>query len=159
MRPLNNGAMVVEELKVVRAWMCLLCEDRDENEDADENENGKGAFIRKDVTDVRRHVNVVHGASARDAYVEIKAQSWFGGRWAVYWKVDLVLRLGMEEGEGKEVGEDNWPKLGTEFGPSCVWAMFGAGWGDRKPRAWVEWCESEKEKEMGIQKEKDIEMG
>lgn len=161
MRPLRNGARLVEELRVVRAWVCLLCEEngkeneKNEDENGDEYENRKGAFIRKDITDVRRHVNIVHGVSAKDAYEEIKAQSWFGGRWAIYWKVDLDLdlRLEKESGDGKEIGERSWHDMGTGLIPPCVWGMFGAGWGGRKPRAWREWEECEGENGMGMEKE------
>ncbi|KAH8800412.1 hypothetical protein F5884DRAFT_550393 [Xylogone sp. PMI_703] len=69
--PLNpDGSAPVCDLRVVDAFRCKQC-----------------GFIRKDVTDVRKHVNSEHKASAAGGYEKICAQSWFGGRRAIYWKV------------------------------------------------------------------------
>ncbi|KAK0114815.1 hypothetical protein ONS95_014295 [Cadophora gregata] len=63
-------------------------------------EGGKECgFIRRDVTDLRRHVNLVHGVGAKGIYEACLAQSWFGGRRAVYWKVgDGEGRSGADAG-------------------------------------------------------------
>lgn len=107
--PNPHNSPPIPELKTVSAYQCKSC-----------------LFIRRDLTDVRKHLNQEHGVSAKDGYEEIKAQSWFGGRWAVYWRV----RDG-KEGEGKEGEGKEEMKI-----PPCVWGLFGAGWGDKKPRTW-----------------------
>ncbi|KUJ15738.1 uncharacterized protein LY89DRAFT_685683 [Mollisia scopiformis] len=99
--PRPEDSCPVPELKIVDAFQCKRCD-----------------FIRRDLTDVRRHLNQEHGMSAKDGYEEIQAQSWFGGRWAVYWRVDVrKAELRMK-------------------GPPCIWGLFGAGWGDKKPTTW-----------------------
>lgn len=57
---LNNadGSAPVEGLCVVNAFQCKHC-----------------PFIRRDVTDVRKHVNKEHGISATGSYRQIRAQS------------------------------------------------------------------------------------
>lgn len=98
-RPDNSGP--VKELRVVEAFQCKRC-----------------LFIRQDLTDVRKHINQEHAASATDGYEPIQAQSWLGGKRAVYWKVDM------------------WSDETVDEGPSCVWGLFGKGWGDKTPRKW-----------------------
>ena len=73
-------------------------------------------FIRKDITDVRRHVNESHGMGAKGGIERIDAQSWFAGRNTRYWRVD--------------VGKVDVEKM------ECVWGLFGMGWGDKLPRYW-----------------------
>lgn len=109
---LRNGAEVVGGLRVVGAWRCTFKGEvevavQEEWEGGDwvgnGNEDGNGTgekkkeeekekeiecgFIRRDVTDIRRHVNLVHGVGAKGMYAACEAQSWFGGRRAVYWRV------------------------------------------------------------------------
>jgi hypothetical protein len=67
---------------------------------------------------VRKHINKEHGISASGSYDEIQAQSWLGGRRAVYWRVEVY-------------GAD-----GANEGPQCTWGLFGKGWGDKTPRSW-----------------------
>jgi len=103
---------VVGGLRVVGAWRCTFKGEvevavQEEWEGGDwvgnGNEDGNGTgekkkeeekekeiecgFIRRDVTDIRRHVNLVHGVGAKGMYAACEAQSWFGGRRAVYWRV------------------------------------------------------------------------
>lgn len=116
-----DGWPPVEGIRVVDAFQCKRCE-----------------FIRRDVTDVRKHINQEHGMSAAEGYEPIRAQSWFGGSRAVYWRV-----CSCEEGSGassEEVASDDGPILpvGIDFGTVCVWGFYGKGFGDRKPRSWRE---------------------
>ncbi|KAL5322994.1 hypothetical protein ACEPPN_007520 [Leptodophora sp. 'Broadleaf-Isolate-01'] len=89
-----DGSEPVRGLRVVDAWRCRVVVDRElERKDgrvSEGEERGKEracGLIRRDVTDVRRHVNLVHGVGAAGMYEACKAQSWFGGRRAVYWWV------------------------------------------------------------------------
>ncbi|KAG4431400.1 hypothetical protein IFR05_013111 [Cadophora sp. M221] len=89
-----DGSEPMGKLKVVDAWRCRVVvrvERQLEDERMGESEEGGResvcGFIRRDVTDVRRHVNLVHGVGAAGRYEACKAQSWFGGRRAVYWRV------------------------------------------------------------------------
>ncbi|RFU23861.1 hypothetical protein B7463_g12475, partial [Scytalidium lignicola] len=80
-----DGSTPVEALRVVNAFQCKQC-----------------AFIRRDVTDVRKHVNSEHKISATGGYEKIRAQSWFGGRRAVYWRVcDMRTEGGWDAHEGE----------------------------------------------------------
>jgi len=72
---------------------------------------------------VRKHVNREHGVTAAGGYEEVKAQSWLGGRRAVYWRVDL---------EAKEEEVDK----GVVGGLECRFGLFGGGWGDKLPKSW-----------------------
>jgi Orsellinic acid/F9775 biosynthesis cluster protein D len=90
-----------EALRVVEAFQCKHCR-----------------FIRQDLTDVRKHINKEHGISASGSYDEIQAQSWLGGRRALYWRVEVCIADGVKEG------------------PQCIWGLFGKGWGDKTPRSW-----------------------
>jgi Orsellinic acid/F9775 biosynthesis cluster protein D len=65
-----DGSPPVEALRVVDAYQCRYCR-----------------FIRRDLSDVRKHINKEHTISAAGSYYQIQAQSWFGGRRAVYWRV------------------------------------------------------------------------
>ncbi len=125
-----DGWPPIEGLRVVDAFQCKHCE-----------------FIRRDVTDVRKHVNQEHGITAAGSYEPIQAQSWFGGRRAVYWRVGGEGRgcdgKSSEEGSGDrdgEVSEASEPLLpvGIDFGTVCMWGFYGKGFGDRKPRSWRE---------------------
>ncbi|PVH74452.1 hypothetical protein DL98DRAFT_604408 [Cadophora sp. DSE1049] len=102
----GDGTEPVEGLKVVGAWRCRVRVDGLGG--AGEEVNGDGGkecgFIRKDVTDLRRHVNLVHGVGAKGAYEACKAQSWFGGRRAVYWRVEERRDDGDGDVEGEGVG-------------------------------------------------------
>lgn len=68
--PNPDGSAPVEGLRVVDAFQCKQC-----------------AFIRRDVSDVRKHVNSEHNLPATGSYEKIRAQSWFGGRRAAYWRL------------------------------------------------------------------------
>jgi hypothetical protein len=94
-----DGYPPIKALRVVEAFQCKHCR-----------------FIRRDLTDVRKHINKEHGLSASGSYDEIQAQSWLGGRRAMYWRVDTCI----EEGEG----------------PQCTWGLLNTGWGDKTPRTW-----------------------
>ncbi|KAL2063871.1 hypothetical protein VTL71DRAFT_4365 [Oculimacula yallundae] len=90
----------VPGLKVVDAWVCKVAIGGMDGRDGGERVKECG-FIRKDVTDVRRHVNSVHGVGARGMYGACKAQSWFSGRRAAYWRLsedDLDGRAGSVDG-------------------------------------------------------------
>ncbi|TVY27888.1 hypothetical protein LHYA1_G003004 [Lachnellula hyalina] len=96
-----DGSAPLEALRIVEAFQCKKC-----------------LFIRQDITDVRKHINKEHDLSAAGNYDEIQAQSWLGGRRAVYWRVEVGL---------EELVDD---------GPHCVWGFFGAGFGDKLPKNW-----------------------
>jgi hypothetical protein len=96
-----DGYPPLKALRVVDAFQCKHCR-----------------FIRRDLTDVRKHINKEHGISASGSYDEIQAQSWLGGRRAVYWRVEVCGANGANEE------------------PQCTWGLFGKGWGDKTPRSW-----------------------
>jgi hypothetical protein len=98
---LTDGSPPIEALRVVDAFQCKHC-----------------PYIRKDITDVRKHINKEHDISAVDCYDQILAQSWFGGRRAVYWRVCLA------------------PKETLGEAPGCIWGFYGKGWGDKRPTNW-----------------------
>ncbi|KAF8865048.1 hypothetical protein BDZ45DRAFT_684582 [Acephala macrosclerotiorum] len=98
-----DGSTPVEALRIVDAYQCKQC-----------------PFIRRDLTDVRKHINKEHKMSAAGSYEEIQAQSWFGGSRAVYWRVCVESPSTMSMVEI----------------PPCVWGLFGSGWGHRLPRTW-----------------------
>jgi hypothetical protein len=116
------------------------------------------SFIRKDASDVRRHVNSVHEVSAAGGYGEVRAQTWFGGRRAVYWRVCGGAEIGEEGGEkvmgglvvdslvdvverGEAGGEkvvkglkgDSLVDVLNADTLTCRWGLFGKGWGHRQP--------------------------
>lgn len=62
--------------------------DKEKEKEKEKEEEKECGYIRRDVTDIRRHVNLVHGVGAKGLYEACVAQSWFGGRRAVYWRVD-----------------------------------------------------------------------
>ena len=96
-----DGSVPTEALRVVDAFQCKHC-----------------PFIRRDLTDVRKHINQEHQISAAGSYDQVQAQSWFGGRRAVYWRVSV-------------------PKTGiVREGPPCIWGFYGKGFGGRRPRVW-----------------------
>jgi hypothetical protein len=97
-----NGSPPLKALRISEAFQCKHC-----------------SFIRRDLTDVRKHINKEHGLSATGSYDQVQAQSWLGGRNAIYWRVEQHLT----------------PKV-IEEGPPCVWGFFGGGWGDKTPRQW-----------------------
>jgi len=117
-----DGSAPVEVLRVVDAFQCNHC-----------------PFIRRDVTDVRKHINQEHGISAASSYDEIKAQSWFGGRRAVYWRVcdgstaEKSECLPAEE-TSKETNLSLEPP--TDTLALCQWGFFGKGFGNRLPKSW-----------------------
>ena len=87
-----------------------------EKEKAKEEEKEKECgYIRRDVTDIRRHINLVHGIGAKGMYEACEAQSWFGGRRAVYWRVDGGGNGG---GDGRDRGIDSVG--GGEDGVGCA---------------------------------------
>ena len=97
-----DGSAALTELRVVEAFQCKHC-----------------SFIRQDVTDVRKHINKEHHLSAAGNYEQIQAQSWLGGRRAVYWRVDASI-----------------PKA-VDTGPDCRWfALYAKGFGEKAPRKW-----------------------
>jgi len=98
-----DGSDAMEALRVVDAFQCQHC-----------------AFIRRDVTDVRKHINKEHNISAAGGYGQIRAQSWFRGRRAVYWRVRVVPAVNLEGGQ-------------------CRWGFFGGGFGHRRPQTALEW--------------------
>jgi hypothetical protein len=63
----------LEALRVVDAFQCKHC-----------------PFIRRDLTDVRKHIDQEHNLSAAGSYTKMQAQSFFGGRRAVYWRFCVV---------------------------------------------------------------------
>ncbi|KAG0646982.1 hypothetical protein D0Z07_6441 [Hyphodiscus hymeniophilus] len=69
-----NGSVALSELRVVESFQCRHC-----------------PFIRRDVTDVRKHLNKEHSLSAAGNYEQIQAQSWLGGKRAVYWRVKVPV--------------------------------------------------------------------
>ena len=95
-----DGLAPIKELRVVNAYQCKHC-----------------AFIRQDVTDVRRHINKAHGVSATQGYESIHAQSWFGGRRALYWRVCTNTQVTPGELMG------------------CVWGFYGK-WPGKAPLKW-----------------------
>lgn len=97
-----NGSSPLQEVRIVDAYQCEHCH-----------------FIRRDLTDVRKHINQVHGLSATGGYCKIKAQSWFGGRRASYWQVCV------------EKDDRDEPDI-----PKCVWGFYGKGFGERTPKKW-----------------------
>ncbi len=104
-----DGSAPIEALRVVDAFQCKHC-----------------SFIRRDISDVRKHINKEHKLSAADSYNQIQAQSWFGGRRAVYWRVCV---------------EATDPAEGV--GPPCVWGFFGKGFGDKRPTTWPRVADSD----------------
>ena len=70
---------------------------------------------------MRKHINKEHEVSAAGGYEQIHAQSWLGGRRAIYWRVDICPVKDMEI-------------------PPCVWGLFGKGFGDKTPQAWKQEC-------------------
>jgi len=92
--PKPDGSAPIEALRVVDAFQCKHC-----------------PYIRRDITDIRKHINKEHEISAADCYDQILAQSWFGGRRAVYWRVCIAP----EETAGEV--------------PSCVWQNPSILWG------------------------------
>ncbi|CZR60455.1 uncharacterized protein PAC_10351 [Phialocephala subalpina] len=98
-----NDSAPIEVLRVVVAFQCKQC-----------------SFIRRDLTDVRKHINKEHKMSAAGSYEEIQAQSWFGGSKAVYWRV---------------CAKEPCRRLIMEISP-CVWGLLGRGWGHMQPRNW-----------------------
>lgn len=97
-----DGSPPLDELRLVDAFQCKHCH-----------------FIRRDLSDVRKHINKEHSISAAGNYGQIQAQSWFAGRRAVYWRVCSPPT--------SEVDSDI---------PACVWGFFGTGFGDKTPRSW-----------------------
>lgn len=96
-----DGSAPLDDLRVVNAYQCKHC-----------------PLIRRDLTDVRKHINKEHQLSATEGYGQIQAQSWFGGRRAAYWRVCVAPKE--KEGEG----------LG------CVWGFYGKWPGNRPPAEW-----------------------
>ena len=94
-----DGSPYLRAIRVVEAFQCKKC-----------------SFIRQDVTDVRKHINTEHDTSAAGNYDKIQAQSWLGGRRAVYWRVEV----------GPPDPED----------PPCIWGFYGMGFGAKTPRNW-----------------------
>lgn len=97
------------------------------------------------MTDVRKHVNREHGVSAAGSYEGCRAQSWFGGRRAVYWRVrgegkgEVVKEMEKEEEEEKEREEEEEGPVAPNNSQSlCRWGLFGKGFGDKTPRSWRE---------------------
>ncbi|KAH7369495.1 hypothetical protein BKA65DRAFT_486394 [Rhexocercosporidium sp. MPI-PUGE-AT-0058] len=105
----TDEAVPVVGLRVVGAWRCKM---------VDVEGEGECSFIRRDVTDIRRHVNLVHGAGAGGMYEACRAQSWFGGRRAVYWRVCEAGDGDSDEmeGEGDVVMSDEKAEEGTQNG-------------------------------------------
>lgn len=103
-----DGSAPVDALRVVSALQCKYC-----------------PFIRRDPTDMRRHINQEHQLSAAGSYDQVQAQSWFGGRRTVYWRVCIA------------------PKRVAREEPPCVWGWFGEGWGNRRPTAWLQLSEGD----------------
>lgn len=97
-----DGSAPLAALRVVDAFQCKQC-----------------PFIRRDLTDVRKHINQEHNISAAGSYDQIQAQSWFGGRRAIYWRVCVVPKT-------RTVREE----------PPCTWGFYGKGFGHRRPTAW-----------------------
>jgi hypothetical protein len=113
-----DGSEPVEALRVVDAFQCKHC-----------------PFIRRDVTDMRKHINQEHQMSAASGCVPIQAQSWFGGRRAVYWRV-CVAPTGMREGGDHAIEDsivDSMKDVMNVDTLSCRWGFFGKGWGHRHP--------------------------
>jgi hypothetical protein len=103
-----DGSAPTKALRVVDAYQCKRC-----------------PFIRRDLTDVRKHINKEHQVSATGSYDKIEAQTWFGGRRASYWKVCVPPQ--------REFPEE----------PQCVWGFYGKGFGERTPKAWPREDENE----------------
>jgi hypothetical protein len=110
----------VEALRVVDAFQCKHC-----------------PFTRRDVTDVRKHINQEHGVSAAGGYEQIQAQSWFGGRRAVYWRVCDVPVVEKKEPVKEEEVEEG-PVAPNNTQSLCRWGLFGKGFGDKTPKSWRE---------------------
>jgi hypothetical protein len=118
-----DGSASVDALRVVDAFQCKHC-----------------AFIRRDVTDVRKHINQEHEITAAGNYDRIQAQSWFGGRRAVYWRVRVrpTTTTTVEEGCEKR---DSDPAVNTrtvrptveQSESNCRFGFFGKGFGPRDP--------------------------
>ncbi|KAH7383149.1 hypothetical protein BKA64DRAFT_684070 [Cadophora sp. MPI-SDFR-AT-0126] len=102
----DDGSEIVKELRVVQAWRCKVVVREEGSDGEGDGSRGKECgLIRKDVTDLRRHVNLEHGMGAKGAYEACKAQSWFGGRRAVYWRA--VERRNAGDGDADmDGGED-----------------------------------------------------
>jgi len=88
-----DGSAAIKALRVVDAFECKHC-----------------SFIRRDLTDVRKHINKEHNMSATGNYDQIQAQTWLGGRRAVYWRVVLYIADAAVDG-----------------GPPCRFGFFGKG--------------------------------
>lgn len=120
-----EGSAPVSALQVYEAIQCKQC-----------------GFIRRDVTDVRKHVNQEHGASAAGAYEQVRAQTWFGGRRAVYWRVSEGVGEEKEdvvkEGNSEALDEEEEPVAPNNTQSLCRWGLFGKGFGDKTPRSWRE---------------------
>lgn len=116
-----DGSAPVPALAVYDAFQCKQC-----------------GFIRRDVTDVRKHVNQEHGASAAGAYEQIRAQTWFGGRRAVYWRVSDGAGEGKEDVVKEASRERGRPVAPNNSQSLCRWGLFGKGFGDKTPRSWRE---------------------
>jgi hypothetical protein len=97
-----DGSAPLEALRVVDAFQCKHC-----------------LFIRRDLTDVRKHINQEHNLSAAGSYNQMQAQTFFGGRRAVYWQVCVVPKTRILQEE-----------------PPCIWGFYGKGFGHRRPTAW-----------------------
>jgi hypothetical protein len=115
-----DGSPPLEALRVVGAFQCKHC-----------------PFIRRDVTDVRKHINQEHSVSATGNYDQIEAQSWFGGRRAIYWRVC---------DPPKSAASTSYTPLDFESeGPPCLWGLYGKGFGDKSPMNWPKGSESHAE--------------
>lgn len=97
-----DGSDPLEALRVVDAFQCKHCR-----------------FIRQDLSDVRKHINQEHHISAAGSYDRIHAQSWFGGRRTVYWRISDLPSI-------HTVREE----------PPCIWGFYGRGFGHRRPTVW-----------------------
>jgi hypothetical protein len=97
-----DGSSPLEALRVVDAFQCKHC-----------------PFIRRDLTDVRKHINQDYNLSAAGSYNQMQAQSFFGGPRAVYWRVCVVPKTRILREE-----------------PPCIWGFYGKGFGHRRPTAW-----------------------
>jgi Orsellinic acid/F9775 biosynthesis cluster protein D len=120
-----DGSAPKEALRTMDAFQCKLC-----------------PFIRRDPSDVRKHINKEHMISATGNYSEIEAQSWFGGRRTDYWRVCIGPTVTIENG----VEQGGAPVLNTpvaistvDFSIPCgfafsqkVWAQTSEKWGSSR---------------------------
>jgi hypothetical protein len=92
----------LEALRVVNAFQCQHC-----------------PFIRRDLTDVRKHINKNTTFPQLAAIPKCKRNHFLSGRRAVYWRVRVVPKTRILREE-----------------PPCIWGFYGKGFGHRRPTAW-----------------------